>query len=107
MKKQPLTQRSSSTVRKKTVSACGNVDAHSLPAAGTDSGDIPPSKYHRKIKGVWIDVYDILYAYGVTNPGDQHAIKKMIMPGQRGDKSARQDREESIMSIYRAIGLEG
>lgn len=65
------------------------------------------SKYHREIKpGVWIDVYSVLVAFGVTNPADAHAIKKLLMPGQRGAKSAIQDREEAIMSIYRAIGIE-
>ncbi len=65
------------------------------------------SKYHREIKpGVWIDVYSVLVAFGVTNPADAHAIKKLLMPGQRGAKSAIQDREEAIMSIYRAIEIE-
>ncbi|WP_421722409.1 hypothetical protein [Alloalcanivorax xenomutans] len=65
------------------------------------------SKYHREIKpSVWIDVYSVLVAFGVTNPADAHAIKKLLMPGQRGAKSAIQDREEAIMSIYRAIEIE-
>lgn len=65
------------------------------------------SKYHREIKpGVWIDVYSVLVAFGVTNPADAHAIKKLLMPGQRGAKTAIQDREEAIMSIYRAIEIE-
>ena len=66
-----------------------------------------PSKYHRQIKGVYVDVYDILHAFGITNPGDQHAIKKMLQPGKRGYKDARQDREEAIMSLERANELEG
>ena len=65
-----------------------------------------PSKYHRQIKGVYVDVYDILHAFGITNPGDQHAIKKMLQPGKRGYKDARQDREEAIMSLERANELE-
>lgn len=66
------------------------------------------SKYHRQIKpGVWVDIYDVLKAYEVTNPADAHAIKKMLMPGQRGHKDANQDREEAIVSIRRAIALEG
>lgn len=66
------------------------------------------SKYHVQIKpGVWVDVYDVLTAYRVTNAGDQHAIKKMLMPGQRGHKEANKDRREAIDSIFRAIELEG
>lgn len=65
------------------------------------------NKYFREIKpGVWIDVYDVLAAFGVTNPADAHAIKKLLMPGQRGAKDAAQDRREAIASIERAIDLE-
>lgn len=66
----------------------------------------PPSKYHVKLNGRWIDVYDVLHAFRVTNPGDQHALKKMLMPGKRGHKDAEQDRREAIMSLERAIELE-
>ena len=67
----------------------------------------PASKYHVHIKGQWVDVYDILSAYGVTNPADAHAIKKMLCPGQRGAKDGIQDRKEAIVSLQRAIELEG
>jgi len=65
-----------------------------------------PSKYHRVLNGFWVDIYDILDAYSITNPGDQHAIKKMAMPGGRGVKTANQDREEAIVSLKRAIQLD-
>ena len=64
------------------------------------------SKYHVQIKGQWVDVYDILAAYNVTNPADAHAIKKMLCPGQRGAKDGIQDRQEAIVSLQRAIELE-
>jgi len=63
------------------------------------------NKYKVFCKGVEIDVYDVLMAYGVTNPADQHAIKKMLMPGKRGVKDANQDRREAIQSLERAIEL--
>ena len=66
----------------------------------------PASKYHVQIKGQWVDVYDILTAYSVTNPADAHAIKKMLCPGQRGAKDGIQDRQEAIVSLQRAIELE-
>ena len=72
-----------------------------------DDNPLTPSKYHRQIKGVYVDVYDILHAFGITNPGDQHAIKKMLQPGKRGSKDALQDREEAIVSLERANELEG
>jgi len=66
------------------------------------------SKYHVEIRpGVWVDVYDVLMAYRITNPADAHAIKKMLCPGRRGVKSANQDRREAIQSLERAIELEG
>ena len=64
------------------------------------------SKYHKRVKGIDIDVYDVLQAFGVTNPADAHAIKKMLCPGQRGVKDAIQDRREAIQSLERAIELE-
>lgn len=65
-----------------------------------------PSKYHRALNGFWVDVYDILDLYNITNPGDQHAIKKMVMPGGRGVKTANQDRQEAIDSLVRAKQLD-
>ena len=76
------------------------------PVDNPDEVAFKHSKYHVKIKGAWIDVYDILHAYQVTNPGDQHAIKKMLMPGKRGHKDAEKDRAEAIQSLQRAIELE-
>ena len=71
-----------------------------------DHYDAPPSKYHVLIKGQRVDVYDVLRAYGVTNPADAHAIKKMLCPGKRGVKDGIQDRTEAIVSLQRAIELE-
>ena len=64
------------------------------------------SKYHVVIKGVQVDVYDVLHGFGVTNPADAHAIKKMLKAGQGGYKDANQDRQEAIDSIKRAMELE-
>lgn len=65
------------------------------------------SKYHREIKsGVFVDTYDVLMAFEVTNPAMQHALKKMLAPGQRGVKDTIQDMKEAIQSIERAIELE-
>ena len=70
------------------------------------SSNPPPSKYHRMINGEWTDVYDVLIAFEVTNPADQHAIKKMLLPGLRGAKDGIQDRREAIQSLERAIKIE-
>lgn len=66
------------------------------------------SKYHREIKpGVWVDVYDVLVAWGVTNPALQHLIKKALQPGERGHKDVEQDLQDILHSAKRAIELNG
>lgn len=64
------------------------------------------NKYVRTIQGVDIDIYDVLKAWEVTCPATQHAIKKLLMPGQRGHKSKANDLEEAHNAIQRAIELE-
>lgn len=51
------------------------------------------------------DVYSVLVAFGVQCPARQHAIKKLLMPGQRGSKSELQDLQEAIVSVSRAAGM--
>lgn len=64
------------------------------------------SKYHRTIKGVSLDVYDVLQAWNVSNQATQHAVKKLLMPGALGHKDTLQDLAEARQSIDRAIELE-
>jgi len=61
------------------------------------------SKYHKTIKGVTFDVYDVLRAFEVTSPAIQHAVKKLLMPGVRGNKDQLQDVQEAAQSIQREI----
>lgn len=61
------------------------------------------NKYQHIVKGVKMDVYDVLSAWGVTDPAIQHAIKKLLQPGARGHKSKAQDLQEALQSIQRAI----
>jgi len=51
------------------------------------------------------DVYSVLVAFGVICPARQHAIKKLLMPGQRGAKSTVQDLDEALVSVSRAIAM--
>lgn len=64
-------------------------------------------KYDRQCKGVVIDVYDVLQAFGVVNPALQHLIKKALCAGLRGHKKREQDLVEILESAKRAIELEG
>lgn len=83
-------------------------DGVSYNAPERTTGDLsakPVSKYHRTIKGVQVDLYDVLVAYGVTCPALAHALKKMLMPGQRHAKTFEQDIDEAIASLQRAKEL--
>lgn len=52
------------------------------------------------------DIYDVIFAYKVSNPAVEHAIKKLLCPGVRGAKGVLQDLDEARKSIVRAIELE-
>lgn len=77
------------------------LDAAEQPAQSTK-----PNKYQRQIKGVTLDVYDILQAWQVTNPALQHLIKKALQPGYRGHKDLMTDLNDILASAKRAIELE-
>lgn len=62
------------------------------------------NKYAKQLIGLdgtktTIDVYRLLDAFGVQSHELGHAIKKLLMPGLRHDKSAEQDLLEAIQSI--------
>jgi len=63
------------------------------------------NKYVKEIRGEKVDVYDVLTAYKVTCPARAHAIKKLLMAGQRGHKDEEQDLKEAIQAIERSINL--
>jgi hypothetical protein len=48
-----------------------------------------------------LDVYHFLRLFNVTDPCLQHAIKKLVAPGQRGGKDAHQDVQEAIDTLER------
>jgi hypothetical protein len=69
--------------------------------------ETPKSKYHREIKpGVFVDVYDVLHAWKVTNPALAHLIKKALQPGERGHKTKAHDLRDIVESAKRAVELE-
>ena len=59
-------------------------------------------KYNSKIKGVTVDVYDVLKAFDVTCPALQHLIKKALCAGLRGHKNREQDLRDIVDSALRA-----
>lgn len=74
-------------------------------AAEAKHSKITPSKYTKTIHGVSVDVYDVLQAWGVSNPALQHLIKKALQCGQRGHKDNAQDLQDIIDSAIRAKEL--
>ena len=52
--------------------------------------------------GIWVDVYDVIAAFEVTDGGFQHALKKILACGKRGHKSEEEDRQDIIDSIQRS-----
>jgi len=63
------------------------------------------NKYHRDLKGVTVDVYDVLKAFEVTDPALQHLIKKALCAGLRGHKNKDQDLQDILDSAKRAVEL--
>jgi hypothetical protein len=52
-----------------------------------------------------IDVYRVLELFDVTNPSLQHAIKKLLVAGGRGQKDIGRDVQEAIDSLNRWKGM--
>lgn len=64
------------------------------------------NKYMREVKpGVWIDVYDVLRAFNVTDPCLQHMLKKCLAAGGRGHKSTKEDLQDILASAQRAVEM--
>lgn len=53
-----------------------------------------------------VDVYCVLAAFPTGSAAIDHAVKKLLAPGQRGAKSRIQDLKEARASLDRAIELE-
>lgn len=80
---------------------------------GLHYSDGARSKYDREVrKGVFADVYEVCGAFlgSITDPlflrvrtAVDHAVKKLLAPGERGHKQLREDLVEARDSIDRAI----
>lgn len=66
------------------------------------------SHYHKDVSRLQtIDVYAVCQLFAVEDPSGatQHAIKKLLCPGQRGAKSLRQDLQEAVDTLLRRIAM--
>lgn len=60
------------------------------------------SHYKKDVSGLsMIDVYRVLSLFGVTDPCIQHAAKKLLATGVRGQKDAERDIQDAIDSLQR------
>ncbi len=61
----------------------------------------PATAYNRRqFMGVKIDIYRVLYIFGITHPAQQHAIKKLLRAG-KGHKDLERDIAETIETLER------
>jgi hypothetical protein len=100
---------------------------HTCLAASTTHGsgghqavlDVTPvashsgKKYLRKIypadgvgAPILVDVYEVSEAFAVTGGPLNHALKKILCPGQRGKGGRAQDIKEAIDALSRAYEME-
>ena len=67
-------------------------------------------KYNHYFKDVshvtHIDVYYVLRLFGVTDPCIAHAVKKLLVCGERGHKDHETDIKEAIASLERFLEIE-
>jgi hypothetical protein len=64
------------------------------------------SHYYKNVEHLThIDVYRVLELFAVTNPCVQHAVKKLLVAGERGSKDYKKDLREAIVSINRALEM--
>jgi hypothetical protein len=81
----------------------------------TDNVSNPVSKIERKHSHYYrdvsklaeIDVYRVCQLFGVNDPSGaiQHAIKKLLLPGQRGGKDTEKDLREAVDTLNRKLQM--
>lgn len=59
------------------------------------------SHYKFSYKGAKLDPYRILKVYEITEPAQQHAIKKLLRAGKKKDQPVIRDIDEVIMALQR------
>ena len=64
-----------------------------------------PSRYHRRFHGVTIDLYRVANLWGVKSHALFHALKKIMMAGQRGAKDYETDLREAIAAIEEELAI--
>lgn len=70
------------------------------------SGKQEHNHYFKSVEGLThVDIYRVLHLFNVTDPCIQHAVKKLLVAGARGDKAVVSNRvrdiKEAIDSLQR------
>ena len=78
-----------------------NVIAATYPCEVVRNIENEYSHYYKDSPYTKIDVYRVLELFNVTHPCIQHAIKKLLVMGGRGNKNDQQDIQEAISSLTR------
>lgn len=73
-----------------------------LSSAGIREGY---SHYHKPCPYEYVDVYRVLELFGVTDPCLQHAIKKLLVAGDRGSKDIVKDVQEAVVTLTRWLQM--
>jgi len=62
--------------------------------------------YHKDVSHLKsIDVYRVIDLFGVTDGAAQHALKKLLCAGQRGNKTFEQDMREAYDTLARRLQM--
>ena len=71
-----------------------------VPTQAKTEYDPSGAHYKYSYKGLKLDPYRIMAVYNITNPAQQHAIKKLLRAGL-SVKSLEQDIDEVIVTLNR------
>ena len=61
--------------------------------------------YHKPCPYEYVDVYRVLELFDVTSPCLQHAIKKLLVAGDRGSKDIVKDVQEAVVTLTRWLQM--
>jgi len=76
-----------------------------FPAEHKNNADKYVRTIHDKYTGepAAVDVYEVILAWEVTDPGCQQALKKILQPGDRNRGTAVEDIEGAIVALQRSL----
>ena len=64
-----------------------------------------PSQYHRTFQGATLDLYRVAKLWGLDSNPLFHAMKKIMMAGERGHKDKATDLKEAIVAIQEELKM--